>query len=275
MSPIVLDQPALDRSGFHPALRSFAEECSAVFVRLLAYVCGLAVFATIVVDLVASVPVGAAVSSPVPAPGWALASRPHPAFAISQLDLSSRTDAYEILRHPEGGRKDILRWALTASESPTAEIEIYRPGTELSAFAAADADLALRMGIRDGGEAEAAGVIETKFGPVALLRFGGTNVETSKPEISKTQACMGFLKSFDHPKLRISGWSCQGDSPAAQRALLTCTLNRLTLLSAGNDPKVAELFAHAELRRAGCQVGKTTAADWVNGPQEPRLRGRI
>ena len=274
MSPIVLDQPTLDRSGFHPALRSFADECNAVFVRILAYVCGLAVLATIVVDLVASVPVGAAIQPP-PAPGWTPASRPHPAFAISQLDLANRTDAYEILRHPEGGRKDILRWAATASEPVTAEIEIYRPGTELSAFAAADADLALRMGIRGAGEAEAAGVIETKFGPVALLRFGGANGEPSKPEISKAQACMGFLKSFDSPKLRISGWTCQGESPAAQRALLTCTLNRLTLLSAGNDPKVAELFAHAELRRAGCVAGKAAAADWVNGPQEPVLRGRI
>ena len=48
-----------------------------------------------------------------------------------------------------------------------------------------------------------------------------------------------------------------------------------TLLSAGNDPKVAELFAHAELRRAGCMAGKTPTADWVNGLQEPSLRGRI
>lgn len=267
MSPIVLDQPPLERSGFHPALRSFADECSAVFVRLLAYVCGLAVLATILVDLLASVPVGAAIQ-PTAAPGWTPASRPHPAFTISQLDLAGRTDAYEILRHPEGGRKDILRWAATASESPTAEIEIYRPGTELDAFAAADTDLAVRMGLRDGGEAEAAGVIDTKFGPVPLLRFGGG-------DHSKASACMGFAKAFDRPKLRISGWSCQGDSPAAQRAVLSCTLNRLTLLTAGNDPKVAELFAHAELRRAGCTAGKTSAADWVNGPQEPRLRGRI
>jgi hypothetical protein len=268
MSPIVLDQPTLERSGFHPALRSFADECSAVFVRLLAYVCGLAVLATILVDLLGSVPVGAAVQ-PAAAPGWTPASRPHPAFAISQLDLAGRTDAYEILRHPDGGRKDILRWAATASESPTAEIEIYRPGTELDAFAAADTDLALRMGLRDGGEAEAAGVIDTKFGPVPLLRF------TRNGQSPASANCMGFAKAFDRPKLRISGWSCQGDSPAAQRAALSCTLNRLTLLSAGNDPRVAELFAHAELRRAGCTPAKTSAADWVNGPQEPRLRGRI
>ncbi len=272
MNPIVLDQPALDRSGVHPALLTFADECSAVFVRILAYVCGLAVLTTIVVDLFASVPVGAAMQPP-PMPGWATASRPHPAFAISQLDLTSRTDAYEILRHPDGGRKDILRWAATASELPTAEIEIYRPGSELDAFAAADTDLAMRMGMRNAGEAETAGVIDTKFGPMPLFRFGGNDI--AKGPSLKAPACMGFAKSFDNPKLRISGWSCKGDSPAAQRAHLSCTLNRLTLLSAGNDPKIAELFAHAELRRAGCSAGKVPAADWVNGPQEPSLRGRI
>jgi hypothetical protein len=267
MSPIVLDQPALGRSGFHPELRSFADECSAVFVRLLAYVCGLAVLAVITVDFFSSVPVSAAIE-PAPAPGWAAASRPHPAFAISQLDFANRTDSYEILRHPDGGRKDILRWAVGAAEPVTSELEIYRPGTEVDAFAAPDADLAFRMGLRDAGEAENAGVIDTKFGPVPLLRFGGG-------EGSKGRACMAFAKAFEVPKLRISGWTCQGESAAAQRASLSCTLNRLTLLSAGNDPKVAELFARAELKRAGCLAASAPAADWVAGPQEPHLRGRI
>jgi hypothetical protein len=29
----------------------------------------------------------------------------YPAFAVSQLDLPEKTETYEILRHPEGGRK--------------------------------------------------------------------------------------------------------------------------------------------------------------------------
>ena len=147
MNPTLLDQPLQDASGIHPALRSFADECSAVAVRILAYICGLAVLAVIAVDLVSAVPVAANTNAGLPtAPGWTPASRPHPAFAISKLDLSDRTDAYEILRHPEGGRKDILRWAATRDEAPTAEVEIYRPGGELDAFTAIDADVASRGG---------------------------------------------------------------------------------------------------------------------------------
>lgn len=56
MNPILLDQPLPNTSGIHPALRSFADECSAVAVRILAYVCGLAVLAVITVDLVSTEP---------------------------------------------------------------------------------------------------------------------------------------------------------------------------------------------------------------------------
>jgi hypothetical protein len=36
-----------------------------------------------------------------------------------------------IVRHPSGGRKDILRWA-SMSERASAELEIYRPGVEFA-----------------------------------------------------------------------------------------------------------------------------------------------
>ena len=37
--------------------------------------------------------------------------------------------AYEIFRHPEGGRKDAFRWS-DGDKKPVAELEIYRPGGE-------------------------------------------------------------------------------------------------------------------------------------------------
>ncbi|HEX7792018.1 MAG TPA: hypothetical protein VF467_15995, partial [Afipia sp.] len=150
MNPVALDRPALNRSGIHPALRSFADECSAVAVRIMAYLAGLIMLAVIAGDLVAVAPADTPALAPIRT-GWVPASRPHPAFAISKLDLSDKPDAYEILRHPDGGRKDILRWAAEAAAPATTEIEIYRPGGELDAFAAADGDLPARMGAGDAG----------------------------------------------------------------------------------------------------------------------------
>jgi hypothetical protein len=114
-------------------------------------------------------------------------------------------------------------------------------------------------------ELEAAGVIDSKFGPVTLLRLAGL-------ARGDAPGCLGFR--LDQSDLRISGWSCQGDTLPARRAAVGCILNRLTLLTAGNDAKLAELFARAELKRASCAPATAAAAEnWVTGTEDPRLRG--
>ncbi len=129
------------------------------------------------------------------------------------------------------------------------------------------AELAARMDPDGALALEAAGVIDSKFGPVTLLRLVGGADEA--------RACLGFMKRIDDPNFRISGWSCQGDSLPARRAAIGCMLNRLMLLTAGNEPKLAELFAHAELRRSDCTATSVPAlsADWLTGADNPRLRG--
>jgi hypothetical protein len=54
-------------------------------------------------------------------------------------------------------------------------------------------------------------------------------------------------------------------------------LSRLILLTAGNEPKLTELFARAELKRGNCAASapSTTRADWATGAENPRLRGTI
>jgi len=69
-----------------------------------------------------------------------------------------------------------------------------------------------------------------------------------------------------------AGWTCQGDSLPARRSAIGCILSRLILLTAGNDPKLAELFARAELKRGSC-TASAASADWVTGAKNPRLRG--
>ena len=62
-------------------------------------------------------------------PGFTLALRSRPAFAVSSLDPPEKSESYEIFRHPAGGRKDIFHWG-PPGEKPVAELEIYRPGGE-------------------------------------------------------------------------------------------------------------------------------------------------
>ena len=153
-----------------------------------------------------------------------------------------------------------MRWASEA-DKPVAQLEIYREGGEFDVTRPATADLAVQMGLGPTTPLEQAGLIDTKFGPVALFRPAGTG------------SCLGYLKRSEEPALQISGFSCQGDTLPAQRAAVACTLNRLTLLTSGNEPKLAELFARAELRRRGCDA--QGSPDWLLGAANAQLRGAL
>jgi hypothetical protein len=256
-------------AGTHPALWSFAEECRGLCARLLAYMGVVALIAIGVSELWDQLPTRATAEPEAKVP-WSVAERSHPAFAVSQADSAAKIETYEISRHPDGGRKDVLRWAVSAAEKPVAELELYRPGAEAGQAGPLADQIAARMDPDDTREIVGQGIIESKFGPVTLLGFADRE--------SDVRRCLGFMKNFEAANLRISGWSCQGETLPARRAAIACTLNRLTLLTAGNDPKLAELFAHAELRRADCAYGNAAAAlsaDWVTGAQNPRLRGSL
>src|SRR5215470_9239612 len=223
----------------HSVLKGAADEVCGTLARLIAYGCTLALLFIVGVYLWDQLPDMHADASA--RPEWTAAMRSTPAFASNQYDLSYKTKSYQVLRHPEGGRKDVLRWNAENGRA-IAELEIYRPGDESEPSAVSNA-------IR---------TIETKFGPVTLL-----------PLPAADRPCLGFLKTVDQPALRISGFVCQGDTLPARGAAIACMLNRLSLIAAGNDTKLAELFARAELKRADCRT------DWVSGSDRPSLRGAI
>ncbi|MCK1389755.1 hypothetical protein [Bradyrhizobium sp. 1] len=252
---------AVSPTQIHLALANFADEVVGTLARLFAYVGILVLFAILGLAGLGQLP-SLRDDEPASRPSWSEASRSHPAFALSRLDSSEKTVSYTILRHPEGGRRDVLRWTGEA-DKPVAELEIYREGSEFDVTRPATEGLAVRMGLAAATPLEQAGLIDTKFGPVALFRPTGT----------AQGACLGYLKRNEEPALQISGFSCHGDTLPAQRAAVACTLNRLTLLASGNEPKLAELFAHAELKRRPC--APAGSPDWLLGAANAQLRGAL
>jgi hypothetical protein len=156
-----------------------------------------------------------------------------------------------------------MRWT-GAADKVLAELEIYREGGEFDVTRPATGDLAIQMGLGADAVLEQAGLIDTKFGAVALFRPIG---------MTGTPSCLGYLKRNEEPGLQISGFSCQGDTLPAQRAAIACTLNRLTLLTSGNEPKLADLFARAELKRRACDL--QGSPDWLLGAANAQLRGTL
>ncbi|MBR1176477.1 hypothetical protein JQ617_21160 [Bradyrhizobium sp. KB893862 SZCCT0404] len=252
---------AVSPTQIHLTLAAFADEVVGTVARLFAYVGALVLFAILALAGLGQLP-ELRDDEPAAKPGWGVADRSHPAFALSRLDSSDKTVSYTIFRHPEGGRKDVMRWT-GETDKPVAQLEIYREGGEFDVARPATADLAVQMGLGPTTLLEQAGLIDTKFGPVALFRPAGT----------AKGSCLAYLKRSEEPALQISGFSCQGDTLPAQRAAVACTLNRLTLLTSGNEPKLAELFARAELRRRGCDA--QGSPDWLLGAANAQLRGAL
>jgi hypothetical protein len=252
--------------GFWTALASFVDEVYGTLARLCAYLMTLALMAVCGIALWEHLPAVAAMETTPKT--WSQAARTAPAFAVSQLIFPGKTETYEILRHPEGGRKDVFRWSGIGG-TPVAELEIYRPGEEADQVGSAAGYLALRMDPAGPRELEAAGIIDSKFGAITLYRRVGG------PEAAR--ACLRFYRHVDGPKFRLSGWSCLGEGLPARRAAIGCILNRLILLTAANDTKLTELFAHAEVRRSDCATSGAPAlsADWVMGADNPHLRGAL
>jgi hypothetical protein len=260
-------------SQIHPALTSFADDVCAMIARLFAYVGTLALIAILAVHFWDQLPqlTGEAATTP----SWSVAGHSQPAFTLNAPDMDGKSGTYTILRHPQGGRKDILSRP-GAGDQASAELEIYRLGDEAASAAPPSQDLAMRM--PPGGELEAAGVIDSKFGTVALLwrAYADPKDKGKDKDNHAATGCLGFFKGIDDPHLRISGWSCQGDNLPAQRSAVACMLDRLTLLSSGNEPKLAELFAGAELNRRNCVGGGSLrSGDWITQADNPRLRGAL
>jgi hypothetical protein len=176
---------------------------------------------------------------------WVDIERPFPAFALSIPEAPDVPATYAIRRHVLGGRKDTLALGEADGAAPYLHVEIYRPGSEIRTFADPKAEIidnAASLGPTKLKRVDAP--LASKFGPLTIVSFA-----TSK---GTERRCLGFVRSYDDPRLQMSGWFCQGGSEFIEQSTLACALDRLTLLAAGSEPKIGALFAQAELNRSYC-----------------------
>ena len=228
----------------HPALYSWREQLPATLVRMLAYLGGITVLSIGAAHIFQSRPT-LDPSNAGGRPQWLEIEKPFPAFVLAIPEAAGAPAHYTILRNRTGGgRKDILSLGEPDGAAPYLQVEIYRPGSETRHFAGPTHEIAATAaGL---GPVQTAGkqMLDTKFGPLAVVPFEATK--------GTPRHCLGFVRAYDDPRLQLSGWFCQGGADFIDRSTLACALDRLTLLSAGSEPKVGALFAAAELHRSFC-----------------------
>lgn len=251
-------------------LRMFEVEFRASMLRVAAYGCALAAIGLIASEF-ATLPRGAVVAEAAANPDWIEVGRPFPAFAMTMPEFDE-APRYAIWRHANGGgRKDIFTFGDPATGGASAVVELYRPGAEPDTDP--DVVTASIPELRLSGRPVVRTTIDTKFGEVAVDPFmdrapGGE------------RRCLRFWRAFDAPRLEISGWFCNGGQELVDRGMIACSLDRLTLLAAGSEPRIGALFAQAERKRNFCGANNVFFAatgkrrDWIEATRDPRLRGR-
>jgi hypothetical protein len=264
-----------------PVSYSVPGDFGATLVRLLAYMGGLAILAILAASIFGT-PSGITVLAPPPPPEWVNVERPHPAFELLTPELAAGTSDYAILRRTaDGARKDVLKWGEASGTGPFVMVEIYRPGTESERFIDAPSEIAARIvAFPVTDDVKPAGQIDSKFGVVPLVDF-------AIAAHGRPRRCLGFARAFNGPVMQIAGWYCSAGEEVVDRATLACALDRLTMLSAGGDPKLAGLFARAEIKRTFCgqrnpilaatpeREAQITAPSSAKLVRDTKLRGRL
>ena len=264
---------------------SFAPRRRSTFARALAYVraaifvaiaCGTVILAY---DVIGVTP---AVSSVTPTadirPAWIDITRASGAFAVSMQGLDPSQSSYLVRRHREGGgRKDLMTFGTPAEKSAYVRVEIYRPGTEGEAIAdPLDAVAALAGESKINAElSETPSKLKTKFGELPVIDMQITGEDGGR-------SCAAIAGAWSDPRLGLVAWLCNAGPEMVSHGQLACLVDRLTMMSAGGDDRLASFFAKAELKRNFCGVaGPILAAtprrpdDWISQKAIPPLRGRI
>ena len=209
---------------------------------------------------------------------WIEIARPHGAFALEAHSLEGLDVQYIVRRHRlGGGRKDELTFGDPAARRPYVRIALYRPGSEGMAEPdplEAVVSLASQSSI-DAELQETDRKLRTKFGTLPVVAM------TVKSGVTSRQ-CIATASAWSEPRLGLVAWWCNEGPELVAHGEFACLLDRLALMSAGGDDRLAEFFAQAELKRGSCGTYGSFVSptpkrrdDWIHAKITPQLRGRL
>ncbi len=208
-------------------------------------------------------------AAPPAPPIWVDVKHPIHLYELAGSDFGKLDLTYQAKRRGLGSeRQDILRYGGFDDGTPSLELSINRkaaPGDEgvglfvVMARLAADAHLSV---VRSG----LATSIGTRFGP-----FETADIVVARG--SEARSCLGFqLQPGPQPRsVDIAGFACGTEAKPVDRAALACVIDRIDLVSAGEDDRLRDFFVEAERRRAGeCVPPRLLAAGsrtmWMRDP---------
>ena len=217
------------------------------------------------------------------AAGWVEVHKLFRLFEQTSPYFGAAGGGYSARRHVEGGgRVDVIQLGAVSGPGPWARTEIYRFGREGANRQSLYNDMAQ--------QASWSGFSILRYSQPSLLttRFGALElVDLVLTGGGREPACAGYRLRADDPGLSISGVACGSGIKPLDRLALVCALDRISLVSAGDDRALGQFFAASELgldencadprllsRPAARPVRKPAKPLWFEAPGEsPPLKG--
>ncbi len=193
---------------------------------------------------------------------WIDIPKPFHLFDLPAPLFVKQTSTYEARRRQTtDGREDTLTFGAFAGAAPWLRLSIYRAGPDDPVetgskdipFYLAIARTAARAGLAVGRSVQAA-TLDSRFGTLEIA-----DVQLSAP-YGASVPCQGFRVSSQKPALRMTGLACGTSQRPMDQAQLICALDRLDLVSAGEDRDLAAYFAAAEIKRGKACLKVATVA---------------
>jgi hypothetical protein len=197
-----------------------------------------------------------------PPADWQPIARPAALYQLPAPELRGLPLVHQARRHRDGGREDVLSFGAFSGDGLHLRLVVRSADPEAAAPSffidlvrrAAEAGFAVT---RSGAPSSVA----TKFGPAEAADVA--------IEEAVERDCLAFRSDHPDEALRLSGWVCGTQGRPADRQLLACLLDRLSLRPAQDDLVVKAFFARAEERRLPACAGRTS---WLEAPV---LRGSL
>jgi hypothetical protein len=204
---------------------------------------------------------------------WTEVRRPITQFNLESPELDRAQFQHRARRHPAGGREETMTWGNPAESRGFMALVVYRPGGE------ARTDRTLFVETARRAAFSGMSVVRFSAAQPQPTKFGDTEMADIQMSTGLVErACLAFRHVDLGGTLEITGWYCGALEKPAERATLTCLLDRLGLMSAGDDAALRALFARAELNRAKCAAahGPGRKVTWLDGAAAaPRLKGVV
>jgi hypothetical protein len=204
-------------------------------------------------------------------PAWVEIAKPLRLFALATPDWGRAPTSYTAQRHRDGaGRRDNLTFGTFGTDQPWLHLTLYRLG--------ADEALATPFFVDMARRAAPAGLAVARMGQPAPLptRFGTFEVAdfTLAGQVgaagSGTQ-CLGFRLPRDKV-LQIGGFACGAPGQPVSRQRLACTLDRIDLISAGDDTDLRGFFTGAPIGPGpACNDSRPVTAGQGSGPRQAEI----